>query len=184
MVCPILVFLHSTLPELSDTLDYGSPFFLQPLHVFCDTVIFPGSHRNSPWDVVLKWSWSRPYWTLLITRFRTLPREHCAFITIEVSIIFGSFQPIKPILYQGFGQSGVKDQNSRIHPQIHVPKHVSVVPKSTESHRTQSIAFELVNKTVKMINHRPYSPLIFRVAFNYNIIFPQVAPQLLMSGNH
>jgi len=99
MISSIFVNLYSALPELGCSLNDWSPFGLKPLFILRYTIIFPCCYSNSSGDMMFKWSWSSPYRTLFFTRFRALPWEHCAFVTVEESVIFSCLKPFISILY-------------------------------------------------------------------------------------
>lgn len=60
---------------------------------------------------------------------------------------------------------------------------MSIVPKTTQTHGTEAVAFELIDETVEMVNHGPDSSLILRISLDFNVILPEIAPKLLMLSN-
>jgi len=57
---------------------------------------------------------------------------------------------------------------------------MSVIPKSTQPHWTESITLELIYEAVEMIDHRPDNSLVLIISLNNNVIFPKCLPKLIM----
>ena len=57
---------------------------------------------------------------------------------------------------------------------------MSIITKATETHRTETVTLEFIDKAVEMIYHGSNNFLIFTITLDDDVVFPKSLPKLVM----
>src|SRR5579859_1883652 len=111
---------------------------------------------------------------------RAFPGEHRAFIAVIGGVLHGGREAPVAVFHQGGGDLWLEQEQGGVHPDLGVPKGVTVVAEAAQAHGGEAVGRAFAGKGVQVIEHEPDIALQGVVAVDEDIALPQLIPGLFV----